>query len=331
MQSIVKKGWSASSFTAAQRPATAVVATRGSFPDALAASSLAGAYGAPVLMTNPQVLSGETKSELTRLKIKRVFIVGGPLALSSGVEKAIKQLGIKVERVAGTKSSSTAVAIAKKLPNPSKTCIVATRANYKDALSASPYAYAKQVPIFLVEDRGKTITQETLNAIKTGGFTSILIVGGTSAVSDGVEKKLKSMKATVKRIGGRTAVDTSIELAKWQLNNGMSLNKGAIATSNNFPDALAGAALCGKNKAVLILSSKGGVSKVAKVFQPLCKQTGAKTVYVFGGTFAVSDKEYRSLFNSSLLERATALSLDGYYYYGSVYSASPSSAQALRT
>ena len=45
----------------------AVVASGSSFPDALAASSLAGHLNAPILLTDPKTLSNATANELDRL------------------------------------------------------------------------------------------------------------------------------------------------------------------------------------------------------------------------------------------------------------------------
>ena len=47
---------------------TVVVASGENYPDALAASGFAGVLDAPILMTDPQYLSNQTKDQISRLK-----------------------------------------------------------------------------------------------------------------------------------------------------------------------------------------------------------------------------------------------------------------------
>ncbi len=56
---------------------TVVVATGQNFPDALAASPLAGAYGSPVLLTRTASLPSEVALEIIRLGSTKAVIVGG--------------------------------------------------------------------------------------------------------------------------------------------------------------------------------------------------------------------------------------------------------------
>ena len=83
------------------------------FPDGLAAASLAGALGAPLLLTPPAALAPETISALTALKVKTVQIVGGTNAVSSGVISQLTTAGYTVPTaIAGTDRYGTAAAIA---------------------------------------------------------------------------------------------------------------------------------------------------------------------------------------------------------------------------
>lgn len=70
----------------------AVVASGSSFPDALAASSLAGHLNAPILLTDPKTLSNATANELDRLDADTIYIIGGTNAVSNNAEKAIQLL-----------------------------------------------------------------------------------------------------------------------------------------------------------------------------------------------------------------------------------------------
>lgn len=66
---------------------TVVVATGGDFPDALAATPLAGAYYSPLLLTKKDSLPAGFAAELKRLGAKNVILVGGTGAISEKVQK----------------------------------------------------------------------------------------------------------------------------------------------------------------------------------------------------------------------------------------------------
>lgn len=81
-----------------------VLASGANYPDALAASSLAGGFNGPILLTDPNGLSTSAKDQLELLCPSRVFIVGGNAAVSPAVERQVKELlgsGCAVFRVAG--------------------------------------------------------------------------------------------------------------------------------------------------------------------------------------------------------------------------------------
>ena len=54
---------------------------------------------------------------------------------------------------------------------------------------------------------------------------------------------------------GRPNYETSLEIAKWELSEGMTVSKMALATGTGYYDALSGAALCGRNNSVLVIAS----------------------------------------------------------------------------
>lgn len=82
------------------------------FADSLAAGGWAADDGFPVLLTQTEVLTGNTRDYLEESPINQVFIVGGEAAISQTVEQQVEDLGITVERVEGPTRFDTAVAIA---------------------------------------------------------------------------------------------------------------------------------------------------------------------------------------------------------------------------
>ena len=206
----------------------AVIASGSSFPDALAASSLAGHLNAPILLTDPKTLSNATVDELNRLDVDTIYIIGGSNAVSNNVEKAIQasRPSATIARLAGSTRFDTAYQIYSELTKlgvNSKTAIISTGANFADALSASPYSYMQSAPFFLSSQSG--LDEESLAALKD--FQSAIIVGGTNAVPLSVEQQLRSIGVATSRLQGTTRYETSLEIGKFTLNN-LSLDPSSV-------------------------------------------------------------------------------------------------------
>ncbi|MBQ9005197.1 MAG: cell wall-binding repeat-containing protein, partial [Atopobiaceae bacterium] len=109
---------------------------------------------------------------------------------------------------------------------------------------------------------------------------------GTAAVTPAVEKALKDNGVTLlDRLAGGTGVQTSREIANCARANGLSAANMAYATSQNFPDALAGAAPCGRNASVLLLCDDTAKDNLSFSTQ---HKDGIVQGYVFGGDLAFS-------------------------------------------
>lgn len=278
---------------------TVILATSGGYYDALTAAGLAGMSGAPVLMTDTNTLSPQTRTQLARLKPKTILVCGGPVAVKDSVMSAAKSAAgaSKVVRVWGQTAIDTANEIFLQAPGLTgkkwgTTGFVCTMNGYWDALSAAPISYAKQMPIFLSQPGG--VTSATINAMKKGGVTQVYLVGGPIALNASVESQLKRNGITVKgRIWGDTAIDTSWHVADYGVSLGMSSNCMGVATNNGYWDALSGAALCGKKNAVLVLVNDTSASSIGKFIKP--HRTDIVVGYVFGGTIAISDATYNAV------------------------------------
>ena len=263
-----------------------VLATSESYWDALSANSLAGSLNAPVLLTHHNQLPAQTIAELKRLKTSKVVVCGGENAISNDVVAQLKGLNIEVERVAGQMASDTANDIAKKLAN-TDTAVVATSWGYEDALSAASFAYAKKAPIFLANYNTATLDASSIQTMKDKGVKKVYIVGGASVVSSEVEAQLQEAGITVERIAGQTAYDTSAKLATKLISLGMSANNMAIATGWGYTDALAGAALCGKQNSVMVLADNTNQTAINDVVA--ANKNAIQNYYIFGGTSVVGD------------------------------------------
>lgn len=289
MEAISRRGWNSSEWV--------VIATDREHYDALAANSLAGVLRCPVLLTNPNSLSGQTKREIQRLGAKRAYICGGPNAVSRNVDGQIRAIGCgDVRRVYGAHQQETAMEIAKLVLSmqSNKTCIIATSTTYHDALSIAPYAYSFGVPIITCTNGGNVIPEFSKSLLAASGMSNAVIVGGERAVSSSAVGQLKSIGiSSVERLSGATAFETSSEIAKWELSHGMELKAPGVATGDTYHDALAGAALCGANNSVLVVVNDDNRITLTDFISSHRQDISGG--YVFGGSAAVSDSVYRTL------------------------------------
>ena len=293
MYTIIEHGWTEPESN------TVIVATGEGFKDALSAAGLAGTSGAPIVLTDGKNLSDEAGDILYLLKPDNVLVAGGEMAVSDYVLAQIESItGVVPQRIAGASSSATSaeLALAGSGNWNDGIAIIATNKDFKDALSAAPVAYSKGYPI-LLSDNGKSLSKEVLDALGKLGIKEVIIVGGTGAVSENVEKQLADAGIGVlERLAGRNGIETSAAIARWGIESaGLDANNIGIATSKNFPDALAGAAFCGYNNSVLILADDAAIDNAA--FVGTYKDTIEKG-YIFGGEWAVGYTTLQALINS---------------------------------
>ncbi len=132
-----------------------------------------------------------------------------------------------------------------------KTVVIVSGEDFADAITVSSYTWWSASPLFLSSPTG--LDDKAKSAIETGGFDRIVIVGDEVAVPLSVDEWASDVAPTI-RLAGKNCYETCVEFAKWALGEGMQLNEVGIATGKNFPDALAGASLCGKRGAVILLA-----------------------------------------------------------------------------
>ncbi|SEH96485.1 Putative cell wall binding repeat 2 [Leifsonia sp. CL147] len=256
------------------------VANGETFPDALSASAAAGMEGGPLLLTPGGSLSDVTRAEIQRLKPSRIVVVGGEAAVASAVSNQLASLA-SVTRIAGADRFETSRAVAARFPATS-VAYLASGLDFPDALSASAAGGARKAPVILIDGRLSTVDQPTLDRIRALKVSSIKLLGGSVAISAGIQTQL-SGSFTVGRFAGSVREDTS------RLVNDDYFQTAAsayIATSGSFPDALSGGALAARNRSPLYLVPGGCVP--AATLQSIAAR-GATTVITLGGAAVVSE------------------------------------------
>jgi putative cell wall-binding protein len=265
---------------------TVVLATGQAFPDALSGSSLAGAYGSPLLLTPTASLHAGTLAEIERLGADNVVIVGGTVAVSAAVETALENEGLSVTRVKGENRYETAAAVAREVvringPRAEQPFFVVRGDAFADALSAAPIAYANGFPVLLTAV--DSLPAATSAVIGDLGLDEAVIVGGTAAVSSRVASAVGALPAvrTVHREAGLNRYETAAALAEYAVRMWWAENTYVgVATGMDFPDALGGGVLLLTNPTTLS-GETGGYLKAAK--------SDVLAPKVYGGTAVVSD------------------------------------------
>lgn len=268
---------------------TAVLARADAFPDALAAAPLAAAAGGPVLLTAGDALWPAVGEELARLGVERVVLLGGEGALGDAVAAALE--GRDVERITGADRFATAAAIAETVTAAasraeSGTVLVATGADFPDALAAGPLAAATGAPLLLVTaDEVPAVTAAALDGLAPA---EVVVVGGEGAVGSGVVAALEAPGRTVRRVAGPTRYDTAAALADEAAAAGLDPAQPWLATGGSFPDALAAGPAVAAAGGTLLLVDGADLGAVGPTARRLVAQGDVLSrVVLLGGTAVI--------------------------------------------
>jgi putative cell wall-binding protein len=241
---------------------TAILATGETFPDALAASGLAGANApAPIILTQSNTFTAEAQQALDALtSLTDVIIVGGTAAVSSTVEDAVEAEGYTVTRIAGADRYATAAAIAGQVGTIGTidnldSALIASGTGFADALAGGPVSYAAGLPILLVT--ADSIPAATSAALTDLGIEQAIVLGGTAAVSDAVADDLEAATGNpVVRVAGTNRFGTGAAVGEFAIAElGWAPEEVLLANGLNFPDALAAGPLGGEREAPLVLTA----------------------------------------------------------------------------
>ncbi|AFQ45904.1 cell wall-binding repeat-containing protein [Desulfosporosinus meridiei] len=262
----------------------AILAYGEDYPDALSAGPLAHKYNAPILLTDSYTLNSDTAAELKRLKVKKVYIIGGQAVISNEVQKQLTAMKIPTERLAGQDRYETSLLVAQAV-GLSKGAFVTTGMNYPDALSIGPIAAANEMPILLVPPTELTPTQKDFLA-KTK-ISSAVIVAGYYDLSDNVLNQFPEYEL----ISGYDAYDRNIKLIK-RFSGDLNLDTVYVSTGGSFSDGLAASALAQKEKNPIILLQGNTIPYTTL---PFIQSKLISKFFILGGTGVISSSTESTL------------------------------------
>ncbi|MDR1564740.1 MAG: cell wall-binding repeat-containing protein [Oscillospiraceae bacterium] len=284
---ISKAGWTSESDTV-------VLASGANFADALSGVTFAAEVEAPILLTaGKETLEADVQTRLTALNPKTIYILGGLSAVSGEIEDSLKaKEGVEVIRLSGGNRYQTSAAVANEIVKQNgdvkpDTAIIATGANFADALAVGPYAALHNYPVLFVNNQ-VTIDVAVKEYLSTG-VSNIIIVGGTSSVSEAIVNEITGLGVSgpITRLAGGNRYETGIQIVeKYKAEFG---NDICVATGVSFPDALAGGVFAA-SKGLPILLTGPNSSFTTEGFKSYVAAKNPSTVYIFGGESTVPTK-----------------------------------------
>ena len=277
--------------------------------DAVVAAPVAGALGAPVLMTPPDELRADAAEFLKKVGVSKALVVGPDASggahgagrgVSAGVLEALGEAGIFAERVAGDDLYGTGVAAAGRVTpgamgDRGRTAVIASGEVFADALVAGPFA-ARGVHPVLLSPPGE-LHAEVAGYLGDASISHVVLMGGTAALSDAVEQAVKDLGIEVSRVAGSTRYDTAVkaaELAEDQYSAAAGMTCFAndtigVARARVPFDSFSAAPLLGRLCAPLVLADPGKIPDDTAAYLDAARdQHDAVGLRVFGGDAAVS-------------------------------------------
>lgn len=157
---------------------------------------------------------------------------------------------------------------------------IASGIAFPDAISAAPAAAAQKGPLLL--SMPGALPAVTLAEVKRLAPKKIVVVGGTSSITDDVYATLAGIQPNIQRIAGGDRFATSRALAAYAF----PAAKGAyFANGLAFPDALSAAsAATAANQPVILVTGYGAADAATASYVSTAKLTSATVV---GGVKAV--------------------------------------------
>lgn len=166
----------------------AILAHGDNFPDALAASPLAGELQIPILFTKTNAIDQSTLDTISDLAIKEILIVGGPNSVSENVSSQLKAQGLSVKRIGGSNRFETAIEFARDYYPGFDNVIVASGEKWPDAILGGTIGYKYKAPIVLTTANSNPPGVEYMTSqVKEG---QVIVLGGTDTISQNVYNEI---------------------------------------------------------------------------------------------------------------------------------------------
>lgn len=168
----------------AEKGSTVFVASGSGFADALGGGAAAAHLGGALVLTKPTQLPESVAAVLQSVEPATVVVLGGTGAVSSSVERQIREAVpyATVERNAGADRYATAASVSRATFPSAGTVYLAAGSSFPDALAGAPAAGSVGAPLLLTAKN--CAPAATRAEIARLGATRVVALGGTGVVSD---------------------------------------------------------------------------------------------------------------------------------------------------
>ncbi|MDN9634836.1 cell wall-binding repeat-containing protein [Clostridioides difficile] len=198
------------------------------------------------------------------------------------------------DTLTGSGRWETAIKISQAGWKKSENAVLVNDNSIADALSATPFAKAKDAPILLTQSN--KLDSRTKAELKRLGVKNVYLIGGSIALSSDIEKQLNAENINFERISGNSRYDTSLKLAE-KLDREKSISKIVVVNGEKgLADAVSVGAIAAQENMPIILSDSENGTEVADNF---IDSKGIEKSYVIGGTYSISNSVERSLPNAT--------------------------------
>lgn len=211
-----------------------------------------------------------------------------------------------VTRYAGGERIGTAVAISQAQfgDGEADTVVLARQDLFPDAMTGTPLAIALNAPILLTQtDVLSGLTEAEIGRV-TGGEGTVVILGGTAAVSEAVETALTDAGYTVVRYGGSNRFQTAVAVAQ-ALGSPTTV---LAADGGTYQDALVAGTAAPTVDAAVLLTDGGTVPPATEAYLA----AGEVDVTAIGASAATALPEVESVGTDDPIETAVAVA-EAYY------------------
>lgn len=187
-------------------------------------------------------------------------------------------------RLAGADRYATAAAVADARYSPGVDVVyVATGLTFPDALGGAARAGVTRGPLLLTRTSSlPTVTRDAIDRLQPA---RAVVLGGTASVEEPVAASLAPLTTSgdVQRVGEQDRYATAAALSGYYASG---LAVAYVASGENFPDALAGAAIAGRDRVPILLTRAGALPGVTA---DALRRLAPGRIVVVGGTATVSD------------------------------------------
>lgn len=198
--------------------------------------------------------------------------------------------GDPLPRLSGEDRVETAIALSRWGFDAAGGVIIASAANFPDALAAAPLSGALNAPLLLTHR--DELDEAVVGELERLGASEAWLVGGSVALSADVEDELSSKAGippeAVHRLAGGTRWETAAAIAE-EVRRHTDPSQVLLANGGSFPDALSASAYVAELNVPVLLVQRGQIPEAS---HQLLASGRWENVTAVGGTAVIADATF---------------------------------------